>query len=417
MRLSAALGNVDRNRYRKLYVDLIARESFPQSLGHIDHDHVLNRWAIPIGDHPAELQPILFNLQLPNTLVPAFELHGCKLAWLLSVQADVAWGVDVALLVPFRVQAQALTDQVDSESAAPLAVGSARLRLIWSDVARMTGLELTDDRLRGVVSGVAIELRRRHEHDGRARILGLLEFPEIGVGLHHHRERRNLLGATQTSLATRDAGQTEIIHARLAERLVGYELIAADDRCLRFALDSAGLEHAPLRDFAAWLVELAPSIAALEASMPAPAIMAEHAPHWERAAKRFGGRLRRGDLCIELTRDELRLVIACDFDARGQPRATRIELDAPAMIPVRHHLIWTGNTKLPEHELPLAELVAAPTWVASEIGASRVALHIETQRVRVLLPAPLSDPIFERDRVEALFALGRQLRGDQGPYR
>jgi hypothetical protein len=33
------------------------------------------------------------------------------------------------------------------------------------------------------------------------------------------------------------------------------------------------------------------------------------------------------------------------------------------------------------------------------------------------LPAPLPDPLLERDRIEALLGLGRQLRGEQGPYR
>ncbi|PRQ07203.1 hypothetical protein [Enhygromyxa salina] len=418
LRLSAALGNVDRNRYRKLHVDVVARERFPEGLGHTSNDHIVNRWAVALDAHPGELQPILFNLQLPNSLEPAFELHGCELRWLLQIHADVAWGVNPQLRVPIHVQAR-VQDRArvdEAEFAAPLAVGSARLRLIWTNVAHATGLEFADDRLRGVVDGVAIELHRSHEHDGRPRIHGLLEFPDLGVGLHVRRERRTLLGAIETGLASRDAAQLAVIHAQLGERIedVDHELLAADDRHLRFALDGAGLELAPLRDFAGWLVTLAPLLAALPDSVPAPAVMGEHLAGWERAARRRGAQLRRGDLRLELVRDELRLVIGCDFNDDGQLRATRIELDASTMIPSRHHLIWTGDTALPDHELPIVELVHPPQW---GIAPARVALHIEATRVRVLLPAPLPDPDLERDRVEAMFALGRLLRGDQGPYR
>lgn len=424
MRISAALGNVDRNRYRKLHVDLVARETVPHGLGQYEDDHIVNRWAIALDDHPGELQPIAFAVQLPTTLVPGFELHGCKLRWLLHVHADVAWGVDPKLRVPIRVRAEAVAEQ--AEFAVPLAVGSERQRLIWSNVAHTTGLEFVDDRLRGVVNGVAIELHRGHDQEGPARTFGRLEFPDLGVGLTTHRERRTLLGvsvgAIETGLATRDPAQTACLHAILGERFTrqlvraDFELLGANDRSLRFALDAA-FELVPLREFAVWLVELAPLLATIEASMPAPAVMAEHAASWVAAARRLGAQLRRSDLRLVLVRDELRLVVGCDFDDEGLVRATHIELEAPSVIPTRHHLIWTGDTALPDHELPLAELVKPPQWQASGIGSGQVALHISAQRVCVLLPAPLPDPLLERDRIEALFAFGRMLRGDQGPYR
>jgi hypothetical protein len=68
---------------------------------------------------------------------------------------------------------------------------------------------------------------------------------------------------------------------------------------------------------------------------------------------------------------------------------------------------------LPELDLDLRDVCVAPSWA----DTNRVALHIEAERVRVLLPAPLPDPLLERERIEALLDLGRQLRGEQGPYR
>src|SRR5690606_12017661 len=112
-------------------------------------------------------------------------------------------------------------------------------------------------------------------------------------------------------------------------------------------------------------------------------------------------------------RDGMQLIVGCVYDSDRQLRATRFELDPKLTIPTRQQLLWTGDTALPEHELELEHLVEPPAWTDER----RVALHIEPTRVRVLLPAPLPDPLLERGRIEALLSLGRHLRGEQGPYR
>jgi hypothetical protein len=83
------------------------------------------------------------------------------------------------------------------------------------------------------------------------------------------------------------------------------------------------------------------------------------------------------------------------------------------MIPKRFALAWVGDLALPEHELDLRALVVPPDWASP----NRVVLFIEAARVRMFLPAPLPDPLLERGRIDALLDLGRQLRGEQGPYR
>jgi hypothetical protein len=120
--------------------------------------------------------------------------------------------------------------------------------------------------------------------------------------------------------------------------------------------------------------------------------------------------------------------LVCSYEDDDQLRATELILDGapdpnldsdqgsgdPALrIPTRIQLSWAGDTALPEHELDLHDLVVAPDWA----NPSRVVLFIEAERVRLFLPAPLPDPLLERARIEALFGLGRQLRGEQGPYR
>lgn len=428
LRASAALGNVERNHYRKLQVEILAQESFPNALGrdHV-HEHALARWTVGVEGHTGELEPIPFSVELPRGLVPAFELHGCALRWFVQVSADVAWGVDPKLRVPIVVQPAAIVDA--AEVAAPLAVGSERLRLIWSKVAIDHQLEFDHDRLRGARGSVTIEIRRDTD-EGHTRVLGRLAFPNLGVGLRPHRERRGLLGALVTGLATRDDEQTELVTNRLGAEIAAsdHELLAADDQQLSIAFEHAGLELAPLSSFVAWLVELADRVAALPAAMPMPAVMREHEDAWERAAKPLGARLRPAEPRLEIERDGLRVSLACSYDDDGQLRATELTLDSVAdprlesdsgsagsglMIPSRLHLMWAGSTALPEHELDLRELAAAPAWGSP----NRVALLIEAERVRLFLPAPLPDPLLERERIEALLGLGRQLRGEQGPYR
>lgn len=413
LRSSAALGNVERNHYRKLQVEIVAQESFPNGLGGFNvHDHAVARWTVGLDEHTGELQPIPFSVDLPRGLTPAFELHGCQLSWFVQVDADVAWGVDPKLRVPIVVQPAAIVDA--EEVAAPLAVGSDRLRLIWSKVARDLELEFDQDRLYGARGEVSIEIRRDSD-EGHARLLGRLEFPNLGLGLRPHRDRRVLLGAHGTGLAARDDEQTRVVAEQLGAKIArtDYELIAADDQRLLIAFEHAGLELAPLASFGAWLLGIAERVDTLPTAVPMPAAMREHGDAWARSAKSLGGRLRMAEPSIELERDGLRVRIICSYDDDGRLRATELALDPGMPIPSRLHVLWTGDTTLPEGELDLRDLAAPPSWAASH----RIVVQVEAERVRVYLPAPLPDPRSELERIEALLGLGRQLRGEQGPYR
>jgi hypothetical protein len=424
LRASAALGNVERNHYRNLQVEVVAQETYPANLGKSAvHEHALARWTVGVEGHTGELQPIPFSVELPRGMVPAFELHGCQLRWFLDVSADVAWGVDPKLRVPIVVRSAAIPDAV--EVAAPVAVGSERLRLIWSKVAHDRGLEFDHDRLRGARGEVSIEIRRDSD-EGHTRVLGRLAFPSLGVGLRPHRERRGLLGALTTGLVTRDDEQTRLVTQQLGAQIAAseYELLTVDDQHLAIGFEQAGLELEPLSIFVAWLVELADRVSALPTAMPMPAVMREHGDAWTGAAKLLGGRLRMAEPRIELERDTLRVSLVCSYDDDGQLRATELILDAVPdssmgsgdpglMIPKRFALAWVGDLALPEHELDLRALVVPPDWASP----NRVVLFIEAARVRMFLPAPLPDPLLERGRIDALLDLGRQLRGEQGPYR
>ncbi len=413
LRASAALGNVARNNYRRLEVDIIAQESYPNVLGGpIVHEHAVARWTVSLDGRTGELQPIPFSVAVPTGLTPAFDLHGCKLQWFVEVNADVAWGVDPKLRVPIVVQPAAIVDT--GEVAAPLAVGSDRLRLIWSKVGKDLGLEFDRDRLFGARADVSIEILRDSDQ-GQTRVLGRLEYPNLGLGLRPYRERRSLLGALESGLATRDDEQTRVIDTQLGARIAksGYELLAADDGHLSFAFQHAGLELAPLADFASWLVDLAERVAGVPNEVPMPAAMRVHADVWARAAKLLRGRLRMAEPSIEIERDGLKLCLECIYDEDGRLDATQLSLVPGLAIPSRLQTTWSGDTPLPEVEIDLRDLAANASWTESR----RILIQVEAERVRVHLPAPLPDPALELQRIEALLDLGRQLRGEQGPYR
>ena len=245
LEIGAALGNVGQNRYRKLHVALVASESFPAGLaGPVVHPHTVVRWSLPV-DAPAELRPIPFSIRIPASVAPEFSIHGCELRWVLDVRADVAWGIDAKLRVPIAVLPQPIT--TGEEIAAPLAVGSDRVRLIWSRVAKLTEAELRDDRLHRRVGDAMIEVHRRHVDD-RPRVVGVIEFPGLGVALGSRRSR-SLLGGSTPAFTARDPRQTELVDRALGQivrEADAPDLLAASDTRLELALAGAGLEFESL---------------------------------------------------------------------------------------------------------------------------------------------------------------------------
>lgn len=421
LRGSAALGNVAWHRYRRLVVQLVARETLPRiiQLAPIE-ERVICGWTIQL-DRIEELAPLPFTLRLPERLVPGFDVHDCQLRWLLIVFAD-ARGSAGEVRMPVDV-APATSRALANSSEAPLAVGSERMRLIWASAAQHSGLELVEGRLLGELgvgpNAVTLEIRRGLGPRGEPRLHGELRMASLGVGLATKLERRGV------NLRAREPRVSAIIAHEIGglERLEQLGLREADDTKLVFERDDAGLRLDALLDLVVALRELAERVATLPAHLPAPRGMAAHVGAWEAAASALGGRLRRADMRIEIVREPLRLTIGCLFahtgaDARddddaGDPSGTLLELHPNLGIPTRLQLAWNGHGPVPEHAWPLAEFVRAPSWRPDRPAR----LSIGERTIQVLLPAPLPDPRLEADRIELLFAYGRSLHGEHDPYR
>ena len=99
--------------------------------------------------------------------------------------------------------------------------------------------------------------------------------------------------------------------------------------------------------------------------------------------------------------------IRTEWDERGRPLQTVLELRPSRPIDQRHHLSWSeGRGDAPDSELPLEALAR---------GAR--GLDVGRDAVQIFLPAPLADPLEELDRISALADLGQRLEGRLGVYR
>lgn len=406
LRGSAALGNVARHRYRRLVVQLVARETLPSVLQLApSEERATCSWTFAL-DELDELAPLPFTLRVPDRLVPAFDVQECRLRWLLVVSAEPARGSSVELRVPVEVSPAAASSSVPA-SGLPLAVGSERMAMIWREVAARSGLEALPDRMFGTLGeagDVALELRRTLGPRGEPRLLATLRMPSLALGLTSKGERRGV------QLRTREPATLQLLERELGN-LAALELIEASDTALAFARDDAGLHLEGLLDWVRALCELGRTLAELPARLPAPLAMQPFLARWTAAASTFGGRLRRADLRIEIVRAPVRVTIGCVFEeGLAEPTATLLELEANLTIPTRLQCNWTGHGHAPEHPLPLAELVGR--------GGERAArLSIGERSVQLLLAAPLPDPVVEHERIELLFACARLLRGETSPYR
>jgi hypothetical protein len=414
LRGSAALGNVGNHRYRRLQIQLVAQETLPRQILQLPpvEERAICRWSLPL-DEVDELAPVPFVLRLPERLVPGFDVYGCRLRWLLIVVADVVRGSDAEVRLPVTI-APASPGSSSIPQVAALAVGSERMRLIWTNVAQRTGVELHEGRLLGRIGEgpdlVEFEVRRGLAQRGGPRLIGEVRMPSLAIGLARKPERR------ASGLRAREPMLTVLLAAQFGSLLGEHAASEADDDHLLFERDEAGLHLGHLQAFVVWLRAVAEVVARLPDVIPAPTPMQAYLPTWEAAAAGLAGRLRRADMHIEIVREPLRVTIGCTFDDQGELSGTLIELQPGLAIPSRTQQAWSGGEPPSEHPWQLRELIRPPSWTPDESSA-RVTLEIGERALRVLLPAPLPDPRFERDRIELMFALGRVLHGENDPYR
>lgn len=393
-RLQGALALVGTrdNAYRQATLAIVAVERVRGLLG-LTHHHRLCRWTLPVREL-GDGEPLRFSLRLPAGLAAGFERAGVSLSWYLHARVEVAWARDPEVWIPLTIVGRRHAD--DGEVPTPLAVGSERLDLLWRAVAAECEMSYEP----GIIHGTAgaSQLRISREPTGRgAVVVARVETPDLGVGLALRGDPPRLVG--------RDAAQVGWLERQLAGCFARRRPAAASDRGLVFELDGGGRSAATLRPFVDDVKAAALRLEQLREQIPAPVAMAAAVPAWERAAERLAGRLQRASMTLVGRVDDVELTVRTAWDDRGLPRHTVLELRPALPVDARHHLTWRDGDPLAT-ELPLARL---------RPGAR--ALEVTADAVRVVVDAPLADPLDELDRLVGLAALGHQLAGRRGLYR
>lgn len=391
-----ALAGVQRKACRQATLTLIAVESLDGLFGRRRHHHRrLCHWTLPasgLGDD----EPLRFSLQLPAGVVAGFDHGGAALRWYLQAQLDVAWARDPEAWIPLTIVGR--RDAPVGERPAPLAVGSERLEIVWRSIAGQCGLAYEPGVMHGRIGAASVRITREHGRGGAVAV-ARVEAPDLGIGLG--------LRGDPPRLSGRDAAQITWLEGQLTPCTRRRAPVAASDHGLVFELEDGGREAATLRAFVADVKAAATLLADLRDRLPAPAAMVAMVPAWERAAVRLGGRLHRGSMAISGRIDDANVAVRTEWDERGRPHRTILELRPAVGIDGRHHLAWRAGTDPP----PASELPLERVW--AEAGA----LEIVVDAVRVVLDAPLLDPVTQFDRLVALVELGRHLEGRRGQYR
>ncbi|MCA9637854.1 MAG: hypothetical protein KC420_17625, partial [Myxococcales bacterium] len=324
---AVALANTATNAYRSVELALVAVESVHRPLGRHTHHRRVCAWSRPI-EAIADNAPIRLMIALPDALVPGFDLGACSLRWFLEVRARVSWSRDPRVWIPLQVLGPRVAAD-GGERRAPLAVGSERLELVWRSVAEARSMSYEGGVLRQRIGEVELQISREHRGRAGAVVVGELGFPDLGIGL--------AIGGRGRALQSRDMTQATWLIEHLGEALSRRPPVDASDLRLRFELEDAGQDRATLLAFIDELLALAALVDERRLEIPPPTAMAAMVPAWEAAARHLGARLRPAAMAISGRADASTVEIRTEWDERGRPLQTVLELRPSRPIDQRHH--------------------------------------------------------------------------------
>jgi hypothetical protein len=394
-RLEGALALVGTkiNSYRRAALSLVAVETMHGVLDRIHHNQ-LGQWTLALSEL-GDGEPLRFSLQLPPGVAAGFKIASASLRWYLHARVEVARARDPEVWIPLTIVGR--RDADSSEEQAPPAVGSERLDRLWRAVAAQCDMYYESGAIHGAVGAARLRIALESADRG-AHVVARIETPDLGLGLG--------LRGTPPRFTGRDAAQVAWLEGQLAECLARRRPVAAHDGGLVFQLDGGGRSTATLGPFVAEVKAIGARLEALRDRIPAPVAMAAALPAWERAAGQLGGRLQRASMTLVGRVDDVALTVRTAWDERGLPRHTVLELRPELPVDARHHVTWVEGDEPPAVDLPLGRL-----WAGAR------AFEITADAVRMIVDAPLADPLDEMDRLVTLAALGHHLAGRRGHYR
>lgn len=388
-----ALSNTAHNDYRALKLSLVGVQSVPGLLSPMtSHDHRA-RWVVPLSD-PGEDEPIDFHLRLPSDLVPAFTTRTLSLEWFLEVRIDVAWSTDPTLWIPVVVRPPSVGEQVPS--AAPLAVGSDRVALVWAEAARRSGFNHRGGELGRELGDARLSVRREHRGRKGLRLRAEAAFRDLDLGLRAERGR----------LRCRDPEQSRVLAEHTDPLTEACPVEEADDEHLACTVDDSGTRIEAVAGLAERLEALWRAFDEAREALPPPRDMAEAVPQFRAAARRLGGELDVASMDVWGVRDEIPFSLQTQWDDDGTLARTVLEVRPTLPIDARWHQRWDGEG----NPAPM------PPGLEGLLDGAR-GLHVDADGIRLLFP-PCRDGLEAHvDRVEAMLETARRLSGHGPGYR
>ncbi|MRG96130.1 hypothetical protein [Polyangium spumosum] len=359
---------------------------------------------------PEEGASLPFRIAIPKDLAPTFLSPFISVDHAIEVVAVVAFGRDLSLRVPVRVERQR-GERPSAEGRLPL-VGKQRHLSVWragEGAARAAGYTVVEfdpeqARLTLDVHGVRVEVTEEHREGLGPCTVAELSYPPLGLDLRLAERRWTDLGAKLPGLDKRLAKRFTV---KAREAVQAQCLLGGDVRDAIEVFDEAALddEHAVvvqkggvyqvsgLERFLARSAMLAYRLARAFTTLPPPAALATSLPAYRRFAEERDARLRIGDLALE------------GFSRAGFHLSLdhRWELDRPA-----ESRLWTPR---PERDLPAS-------WSETITKATGREPLLEEDRLGIRLPL-VQDPEEMLGVAEAFAGAVAALAGATrlGPYR
>jgi len=359
---------------------------------------------------PEEGASLPFRIGIPADLPPTFLSPFISVDHAIEVVAVVAFGRDISLRVPVRVERQRGA-RPSAENRLPL-VGKQRHLSVWragADAARAAGYtvaEFDPERATLVldVRGIRIEVTEEHREALGPCIVAELSYPALGLDLRLAERRwtdfSGKMPGLDKQLAKRFAVRARepmqavcLLDAEVRQALEVFDEAALDDEHAVVVQKGGVYQVSGLERFLARSAMLAHRLAKATTNLPPPAALATSLPAYQRFAEHQGARLRVGDLALD---GLSRVGIPLSLDHRW-------EEDRPA-----ESRLWAPR---PERDLPAS-------WSETLKKATGREPLLEETRIGVRLPLVV-DPEEALGTAEALAGAVAMLSGmtSLGPYR
>lgn len=449
-----ALHNTEHNRYSEVSVALVGTKTyFRNGAVYTSREHL--RYQIRIGAERAtdgEMIPFRFRLpddatpDLPARPRPGNLLGLMQLEWSFELIVGVRWGRDLKLRVPFRVLPRSDRTTDAPSRLAPPAVGSDRLRDLWTSVGGPLGLRYEMQQLTTQLGETEVRIRRDHLGRDGIHLVVELTYPELHLGLEvepSSRVQRLVGGGKQIGVEgwdkehyvrARDEGQVAAVLGRLVPGLKNARLRRMDDTRMTVQVRDGGTSGARLQRFAEGAIRLGRTLEEVRQALPPPTALSEVVEQWQTLADRLGAPLERARMRVAGQLGVAPAEVRVAFDEDGEPFCTWLSVQPTTPLDEAHRFRLKADDADPRARITErfeGDAIALLGTIAH--GASEV--DITPERIAVQLPAPLGlerkppwisigdaapkpiDAASVEQRLGRLAQLGQLLRGQAGPYR